>query len=485
MKTALAASGQTESEAIRMKEKSQVADIDRSVYDIRDKEDDDYRMQEGLTPEIIDKLSKEKDDPVWMQQFRLQSLQIYNEMPVPDWGPSIEGLDMDHIATYVRPKSDMKNDWKDVPQDIKDTFERLGIPQAERKSLAGVGAQYDSELVYHNVRDEVAAQGVVYTDMESALKGEYADMVHKYFMKLVTPRDHKFAALHGAVWSGGSFVYVPKGVQVSIPLQSYFRLNAKGAGQFEHTLIIVDEGASLHFIEGCSAPKYNVANLHAGCVELYVKKNAKLRYSTIENWSKNMYNLNTKRALVEEGGVIEWVSGSFGSHVGCLYPMSVLKGDNSKMEFTGVTFAGAGQNLDTGAKVVHIGKNTSSYMNTRSISKSGGISTFRSSVVVQKSAKHAKSSVSCQSLMLDSESRSDTVPAMDIRTKDAAVGHEAKIGSISNEAVFYLMSRGMSEEDARALIVSGFADNVSKELPLEYAVEMNNLIRLEMKGSIG
>ncbi len=468
-----------------MKEKSQVADIDRSVYDIRDKEDDAYRMQEGLTPEIIDKLSKEKDDPVWMQQFRLQSLQIYNEMPVPDWGPSIEGLDMDHIATYVRPKTDMKNDWKDVPQDIKDTFERLGIPQAERKSLAGVGAQYDSELVYHNVRDEVAAQGVVYTDMESALKGEYADMVHKYFMKLVTPRDHKFAALHGAVWSGGSFVYVPKGVQVSIPLQSYFRLNAKGAGQFEHTLIIVDEGASLHFIEGCSAPKYNVANLHAGCVELYVKKNAKLRYSTIENWSKNMYNLNTKRALVEEGGVIEWVSGSFGSYVGCLYPMSVLKGDNAKMEFTGVTFAGAGQNLDTGAKVVHIGKNTSSYMNTRSISKSGGISTFRSSVVVQKGAKRAKSSVSCQSLMLDSESRSDTVPAMDIRTKDAAVGHEAKIGSISNEAVFYLMSRGMSEEDARALIVSGFADNVSKELPLEYAVEMNNLIRLEMKGSIG
>ena len=468
-----------------MKEKSQVADIDRSVYDIRDKEDDAYRMQEGLTPEIIDRLSKEKDDPVWMQQFRLQSLQIYNEIPIPDWGPSIEGLDMNHIATYVRPKTDMKSDWKDVPQDIKDTFERLGIPQAERKSLAGVGAQYDSELVYHNVRDEVAAQGVVYTDMESALKGEYADMVHKYFMKLVTPRDHKFAALHGAVWSGGSFVYVPKGVQVSIPLQSYFRLNAKGAGQFEHTLIIVDEGASLHFIEGCSAPKYNVANLHAGCVELYVKKNAKLRYSTIENWSKNMYNLNTKRALVEEGGVIEWVSGSFGSHVGCLYPMSVLKGDNAKMEFTGVTFAGAGQNLDTGAKVVHIGRNTSSYMNTRSISKSGGISTFRSSVVVQKSAKHAKSSVSCQSLMLDSESRSDTVPAMDIRTKDAAVGHEAKIGSISNEAVFYLMSRGMSEEDARALIVSGFADNVSKELPLEYAVEMNNLIRLEMKGSIG
>ena len=468
-----------------MREKTYVDDIDRSVYDIRDAEHDAYRMEAGLTPAIVEKLSQEKNDPVWMQQFRLHSLQIYNETPLPDWGPSLAGLDIDHIATYVRPNAKMQNDWKNVPQDIKDTFERLGIPEAERKSLAGVGAQYDSELVYHNVRAEVAAQGVVYTDMESALHGEYADMVRKYFMKLVPPTDHKFAALHGAVWSGGSFVYVPRGVQVSIPLQSYFRLNAKGAGQFEHTLIIVDEGASLHFIEGCSAPKYNVANLHAGCVELYVKKNAKLRYSPIENWSKNMYNLNTKRALVEEGGVIEWVSGSFGSHTGCLYPMSVLRGDGSRMTFTGVTFAGAGQDLDTGAKVVHIGKNTSSYMNTRSISKSGGVSTFRSSVVVEKTARGAKSSVSCQSLMLDSESRSDTIPAMDVRTRDAAIGHEARIGSISGDAVFYLMSRGLTEEDARALIVSGFADNVSKELPVEYAVEMNNLIRLEMKGSIG
>ena len=468
-----------------MKEKSHVNDIDRSIYDIRDVEKDAFRLEEGLTEDIVRKISEEKNDPQWMTEFRLNALKVYNEMPVPDWGPSIEGLDMDHIATYVRPNTKMQGDWKDVPEDIKETFERLGIPQAERASLAGVGAQYDSELVYHNVKDEVAAQGVVYTDMESALKGEYADMVHEYFMKLVTPRDHKFAALHGAVWSGGSFVYVPKGVQVSIPLQSYFRLNAKGAGQFEHTLIIVDEGASLHFIEGCSAPKYNVANLHAGCVELFVKKNAKLRYSTIENWSKNMYNLNTKRAIVDEGGAVEWVSGSFGSHVGYLYPMSILKGKGSKMEFTGVTFAGAGQNLDTGAKVVHCAPDTTSYMNTRSISKSGGISTFRSSVVVQKGATNAKSAVSCQSLMLDSESRSDTIPAMDIRTRDAAIGHEAKIGSISDDAVFYLMSRGMSEGDARALIVSGFADNVSKELPLEYAVEMNNLIRLEMKGSIG
>lgn len=468
-----------------MKEKSQVMDIDRSIYDIKDVENDAYRIKSGLTPEIIEKISKEKNDPIWMQQFRLQALQIYNEIPTPDWGPSLEGLDMDNIATYVRPNTKMQNNWKNVPQDIKDTFERLGIPQAERKSLAGVGAQYDSELVYHNVRSEVAQEGVVYMDIESAMKGEYADMVRKYFMKLVTPRDHKFAALHGAVWSGGSFVYVPKGVQLSIPLQSYFRLNAKGAGQFEHTLIIVDEGASLHFIEGCSAPKYNVANLHAGCVELYVKKNAKLRYSTIENWSKNMYNLNTKRALVEEGGTIEWVSGSFGSHVSYLYPMSVLNGEGARAEFTGITFAGKGQNLDTGTKVVHNAPKTTSYVNTKSISKDGGISTFRSSVVVKPQAKQSKSAVSCQSLMLDDISRSDTIPAMDIRTKDADVGHEARIGRISDEAVFYLMSRGISEEEARAMIVSGFADNVSKELPLEYAVEMNNLIRLEMKGSIG
>ena len=468
-----------------MKEKTYVDDIDRSVYDIKDKENDAYKVKAGLTPEIVEKISKEKNDPAWMQQFRLQSLQIYNSLRVPNWGPDIEDLDMDNIVTYVRPKSKMSAKWSEVPKDIKDTFERLGIPQAEQKSLAGVGAQYDSELVYHNVRAEVAAQGVVYTDLESAMHGEYAEMIRTHFMHLVKPQEHKFAALHGAVWSGGSFVYVPKGVSVTIPLQSYFRLNAPGAGQFEHTLIIVDEGAYLHFIEGCSAPKYNVANLHAGCVELYVGKNAKLRYSTIENWSKNMYNLNTKRAIVEEGGTIEWVSGSFGSHVSYLYPMSILKGDDSRMEFTGITFAGEGQNLDTGAKVVHTGKRTSSYVNTKSISKDGGISTFRSSVQIGKQASGSKASVSCQSLMLDDISRSDTVPAMDIRTRDANVGHEAKIGRISDEAVFYLMSRGISEEDARAMIVSGFADDVSKELPLEYAVEMNNLIQLEMKGSIG
>ncbi|HCO29061.1 MAG TPA: Fe-S cluster assembly protein SufB [Lachnospiraceae bacterium] len=468
-----------------MEEKTYVDDIDRSIYDIKNEEKDAYRLPNGLTPEIVEKISKEKKDPTWMEIFRLQSLQIYNQMQVPDWGPSIDDLNIEEISTYVKPNTHMSGKWSEVPKDIKETFEILGIPKAEQKSLAGVGAQYDSELVYHNVKEEVAAQGVIYTDLESALHGEYAEMIQKHFMKLVTPSDHKFAALHGAVWSGGSFVYVPPKVKVDIPLQSYFRLNAPGAGQFEHTLIIVDEGAELHFIEGCSAPKYNVANLHAGCVELYVKKNAKLRYSTIENWSKNMYNLNTKRAVVEEGGTIEWVSGSFGSHVSYLYPMSILKGKGARAEFTGITFAGKGQNLDTGAKIVHSAPNTSSYINTKSISKDGGVSTFRSSIVVSKNAKKSKAAVSCQSLMLDDISRSDTIPAMDIRTNDADIGHEAKIGRISDEAVFYLMSRGISEEDAKAMIVSGFADNVSKELPLEYAVEMNNLIQLEMKGSIG
>ncbi|WP_071132899.1 Fe-S cluster assembly protein SufB [Alterileibacterium massiliense] len=470
-------------------EKAKIADIDRTLYDFRNEENESntYRLDEGLTPQIVEQISKEKNDPDWMREFRQKSLKIYNEIDVPNWGPSIDGLDIEHIATYVKPKDNkMHADWDDVPEEIKDTFDRLGIPEAERESLAGVGAQYDSELVYHNVQKGVADLGVVYSDLESAMhKEEYSDMIKEHFMKLVPPTDHKFAALHGAVWSGGSFVYVPKGVSVTIPLQSYFRLNAPGAGQFEHTLIIVEEGAYLHFIEGCSAPKYNVANLHAGCVELYVGKNATLRYSTIENWSKNMYNLNTKRAICEEGGKIEWISGSFGSHISYLYPMSILNGDGARSEFTSVTFAGNGQNLDTGCKVVHNAPRTTSYINTRSISKGNGISTFRSAVVVNSNAKGSKSAVSCQSLMLDKESRSDTIPAMDIRTDDADIGHEAKIGRISDEAVFYLMSRGMSEEEAKALIVSGFADNVGKELPLEYAVEMNNLIRVEMVGAMG
>ena len=465
------------------KNKVLINDVNRSLYDFRyeENEKDFYRIESGLSPEIVKKLSEEKGDPAWMHEFRLKSLEEYNRRGVGKWMPDISGLDIENIAVYVRPKTKMSESWEEVPQDIKDTFEKLGIPEAERKSLAGVGAQYDSELVYHNVQESVAKEGVVYTDFESALKSEeWGAMVKEYFMTLVTPRDHKFAALHGAVWSGGSFVYVPKGVHLSFPLQSYFRLNAKGAGQFEHTLIIVDEGADLHFIEGCSAPKYNVANLHAGCDELFVKKGAHLRYSTIENWSKNMYNLNTKRARVEEGGLIEWVSGSFGSHTGCLYPESDLVGKGARAEFTGITFAGKGQDLDTGAKMVHLAPETSSLITTKSISKSGGKSTYRSAVYIAKDAKKSKASVSCMSLMLDSDSRSDTVPAMKILCDDVDVGHEAKIGRISSDAIFYLMSRGVPEDEARSMIVTGFANPVSKELPLEYAVEMNNLIRLEM-----
>ena len=470
-----------------MEEKAQINDINREFYDFRyeESEKDFYRIESGLTADIVKKISEEKDDPQWMREFRLKSLETYNQLRVPKWGPSIDGLHVENIATYVRPKTQMSGNWEDVPQDIKDTFEKLGIPEAERKSLAGVGAQYDSELVYHNVQEEVAKQGVVYLGFEEALKSpEWGPMVQQYFMTLITPRDHKFAALHGAVWSGGSFVYVPKGVHLSFPLQSYFRLNARGAGQFEHTLIIVDEGADLHFIEGCSAPKYNEANLHAGAVELFVKKGAHLRYSTIENWSKNMYNLNTKRARVEEGGSIEWVSGSFGSHISYLYPESDLVGRAAKAEFTGITFAGAGQNLDTGAKMVHLAPDTTSLISTKSISKGGGASIYRSAVYIDKNAKGSKTSVSCESLMLDSESRSDTIPAMVIKTDECDVGHEAKIGRISNDAIFYLMSRGIPEDEARSMIVSGFANPVSKELPLEYAVEMNNLIRLEMKGNM-
>ncbi|MDR3209770.1 MAG: Fe-S cluster assembly protein SufB, partial [Oscillospiraceae bacterium] len=339
------------------------------MYDTRGTMAPRFQVRSGLTAEIIQTISDEKNDPDWMREFRLRSLELYDKAPMPGWGYSLAGLNMDDIVTYVRPDTNMETSWDDVPEDIRGTFERLGIPEAERAGLAGVGAQYDSEVVYHSVKKEVAESGVIYTDMDSAMRGEYGEMVREHFMRLLPPTEHKFLALHGAVWSGGSFVYVPPGVDVEIPLQSYFRFNAPGAGQFEHTLIILGKGATLHFIEGCSAPKYNVANLHAGCVELYVGEGARLRYSTIENWSKNMYNLNSKRASVERDGRVEWVSGSFGSHTSFLYPMGILRGEGARMEYTGITFAGAGQELDTGAQVVHAARNTSSSIASKSISK--------------------------------------------------------------------------------------------------------------------
>ena len=464
------------------KSKTYIEDIERTLYDVRDENRPRFRSGTGLSEEIVRDISRRKQDPAWMTELRLASLAVYHETPMPAWGPDLSSLDMDRIATYVQPDAVMAGRWEDVPEEIRGAFDRLGIPEAEKESLAGVGAQYDSEVVYHSIQSSLTKQGVIYTDMETALR-EHEEIVREHFMKLVPPRDHKFAALHGAVWSGGSFVYVPAGVEVKIPLQSYFRLNAPGAGQFEHTLIIVEKGASLHFIEGCSTPKYNVTNLHAGCVELYVREGARLRYSTIENWSRNMMNLNTKRALVEAGGLIEWVSGSFGSRVSMLYPTSILSGEGARCEFTGVTFAGRGQHLDTGATVLHAAPRTSSVIHTRSISKDGGAAVYRSGVKIAAGAKGAKCSVNCDSLMLDDESRSDTIPVMDIREDDADVGHEAKIGRISDEAIYYLTSRGISEDEARAMIVRGFVEPIAKALPLEYAVEMNNLINLELEGA--
>ncbi len=440
--------------------KTYIDDLDRGVYDIKNDFNYDYKSQSGLTEDIVREISEKKNEPEWMLKFRLESLKIYHQLDVPTWAPDISDLDIENIVTYVKPKTSMNNSWDDVPEEIKNTFERLGIPEAERKSLAGVGAQYDSEVVYHSIKEELTKQGVVYTDIETALR-EYEDIVKEYFMKLIPNTDHKFAALHGAVWSGGSFVYVPEGVELDIPLQSYFRLNAPGAGQFEHTLIIIEKNAKCHFIEGCSAPKYSVNNLHAGAVELYVKEGATLRYSTIENWSKNMYNLNTKRSVVDKNGTIEWVSGSFGSKVSMLYPMSILRGEGARAP------------------------NTTSTVNSKSISKSGGQAIYRGLLRVAPNAHGTKSTVTCESLMLDSESRSDTIPVIDIETDDVDMGHEAKIGRISEEAIYYLMTRGISEEEAKAMIVRGFVEPISKELPLEYAVEMNNLITLELEGAIG
>ena len=455
-----------------------------NIYNVKNEDKYSYKTI-GLTEDVIREISEKKGEPEWLLHIRLNASEMYEKLPMPNWGPDLSELDMSKIATYVRPQSKLNNKtWDDVPEDIKSTFDALGIPEAEKEALAGVGAQYDSEIVYHSIKDELVKQGVIYTDFDQAVK-LYPDLVKEYFMKCIPMTDHKFAALHYAVWSGGSFVYVPKGVKLEIPIQSYFRLNAPGAGQFEHTLIIVEEDAYLHFIEGCSAPKYNEINLHAGAVELFVKDNASLRYSTIENWSKNMMNLNSKRVIVGKNGKIEWVTGSFGSKISMLYPMSILQGDNSTCEYTGISFAGNGQNLDTGLKIVQVGKNTSSIVDAKSISKDGGVCTFRSNVHVKPTATNSKLTISCESLMLDSESRSDTIPNDIIETDDIEYSHEATIGKISDQTIFYLMSRGISEKDAKAMIVRGFANPISKALPLEYAVEMNNLINLELEGSIG
>ena len=442
------------------------------------------KKEYGLSEKLIRDLSQEKGEPRWVLDIRLKALKLFYELKDPDWGPDISYLDINNIATYVKPIDHEKRKWEDVPEDVRDIFDKLGIPESEKASLAGSGAQFDSEIVYHNLEKDLKKQGVIYTSFDEGIK-KYPDLVKEYFTKAVPITDHKYIALHYALFSGGSFVYIPKNTKLDRPLQSYFRLNEKGAGQFEHTLIIVDEGADLQFIEGCSAPGYNELNLHAGCVELFVKKNAKLRFSTIENWSKNMLNLNTKKCFVEENGKIEWIMGSFGSKVSMLYPLSVLNGRGATVEFTNISFAGAGQNLDTGLKIIHNAPDTNAIVNAKSISKDGGICTFRSNVVVTKKAKNSKASLSCESLMLDSISRSDTIPSSTINTKDVEYAHEASIGKISDEAIYYLMTRGLSEDEAKSLIVRGFAEPIAKAFPVEYAVEMNRLIELELEGTIG
>ena len=462
--------------------KTRVDDINQNIYNI--KTSDSGKKKYGLSEEVIREISKEKGEPDWILDIRLKAYEFYKSLPMPTWGPDLSELDLSNIASYVKTTNGMVDSWDKVPEDIKNVFDKLGIPEAEKKDLAGVGAQYDSEMVYHNIAKELEYKGVIYENFDTAVK-KYPDLVKKYFTHIVPINDHKFIALHYALFSGGSFVYIPKGVKLDHPLQSYFRLNAPGAGQFEHTLIIVEDNSSLEFIEGCSAPGYNELNLHCGCVELFVMDNAYLKFSTIENWSKNLMNLNTKKALVGTNSKMEWIMGSFGSKISMLYPMTILNGDNSKCEMTQVSFAGKGQNLDTGIKVIHNAKNTSTRVNSKSISKDGGICTFRSNIWVKKQADNSKLALSCESLMLDSDSRSDTIPVSNIENKDVTFSHEAKIGKISEDSIFYLMSRGLSEEEAVGMLVRGFADPVAKEFPLEYAVEMNRLINLELEGSIG
>lgn len=455
--------------------------IDRSRFDERNKEKAIKKANLGLTEEVVRMISAEKKEPTWMLKKRLDAFQIFQSLQMPSFGPSLTRLDLDQICYYRRADEvkDAKS-WEEVPQDIKTTFEKLGIPEAERKILAGVGAQYESENIYHRLKDEWTEKGVIFEDMDVAVKN-YPDLVKEYFMTRCVPiRDHKFAALHAAVWSGGTFLFIPKNVEVFQPLQAYFRMNASRGGQFEHTLILVEEGAKAHYIEGCSAPQYGMSSLHAGCVEVFVKKGARFRYSSVENWSKNTYNLNTKRAIVEENGIMEWVGGNLGSGVTMLYPCTLLKGDCSRADHLSIAFAGEGQYQDTGAKVIHMGKETKSTILSKSLSKDGGTANYRGLLRIFPKAVNAQASVTCDSLILDEQSISSADPVMEIHEESAEVSHEARIGSIGEDELFYAMSRGLSEKQAMALIVQGFIEPIVKELPLEYAVELNRLIELEM-----
>lgn len=438
----------------------------------------------GLDEALVRFISREKNEPDWMLEKRLESLAIYQSLELPTWGPDLSKLDLNKITYYAKASDKQAETWDDVPADIKNTFNKLGIPQAEQRVLAGVGAQYESTVIYHSLKKQFKDQGVIFEDMDLAVKN-HPELVKEYFMTCVKPDLHKFAALHGAVWSGGTFLYVPAGVQISAPLQAYFRMNAKGMGQFEHTLMIIEDGAEAHYIEGCSAPRYGVDSLHAGCVEVFVKPTAKFRYSSVESWSKDAYNLNTKRAIVERAAHMEWVGGNFGSNVTMLYPCSVLMGEGSSADHLGVAFANQGQIQDTGAKVIHLAPNTTSNIVMKSVSKAGGRAIYRGLVDIGTRAEDAVANIKCDALILDEISASDTVPLMKIKNSSALLVHEASAGKLSEDDIFYLRSRGLSEAQAAASIVNGFIAPIVKELPLEYAVEMNRLVELEMENSVG
>jgi len=459
-------------------------EINTQKYGFIDPEDYVFKSQKGLNPTIVRQISEMKGEPDWMLNFRLKALEQFERMPMPLWGPDLSGLDLDDLYYYVKPTDAQENNWDEVPDNIKNTFTRLGIPEAEQKFLAGVGAQYESEMVYHSIQEQLSKQGVIFLSIEEGLR-QHPDIFKEYFGKAVPPGDNKFAALNSAVWSGGSFVYIPKGVKVDLPLQAYFRLNMASIGQFERSIIIADEGSQVHYVEGCTAPQYSRDSFHSGVIEIFVKKDARVRYTTIQNWSTNVYNLVTQRSMVYAGGTMEWVDSNLGSKTTMKYPSCILLEPGAHGEILSMAFAGKGQTQDAGGKMIHLAPNTSSKVTSKSISKDGGRSSFRGLVKVKKGARNSRSSVVCDALILDPLSRSDTYPNIDSGEYMVSIGHEASVSKVSEEQLFYLKSRGLSDEEATTMVVSGFIEPLVKELPMEYAVEMNRLIQLQMEGSVG
>jgi Fe-S cluster assembly protein SufB len=443
-----------------------------------------YKAPKGLSREVVESISEYKDEPQWMREFRLKALEHFEARPTPTWGGNLGQIDFEDIHYFVRASEKNSRDWSEVPDDIKNTFDRLGIPEAERKFLSGVGAQYESEVVYHQVNEKLEAQGVIFTDMDTALR-EHEDLVREYWATIIPPNDNKLAALNSAVWSGGSFVYVPAGVKVEMPLQAYFRINTENMGQFERTLIICEEGADVHYIEGCTAPVYSTDSLHSAVVEIMCKPSSRVRYTTVQNWSQNVYNLVTKRAVAQEKATMEWVDCNLGSKLTMKYPSIYLLGPEAHGEILSIAFAGDGQHQDAGGKIIHAAPRTSSSIFSKSISKDGGRATYRGLLEVADGATESRSKVVCDALLLDEDSRSDTYPTIRIGENDADVGHEATVSKIGDEQIFYLQSHGLDEEEASKMIVNGFIEPVTKELPMEYAVELNRLIELQMEGSIG